>query len=327
MKKTIKAITFVLIAVILFAVTGCNVWETTSGGGEEKESGKVIDMYLIGGQSNAAGATEHKNALNGVFENVGYAGMTNKSYKNGSSSSDHLSSYEKYKWAVTTGLGELSTRMGPEYGMAEILNEQYEGEKKAFIFKSAAGATTMVANCTVDFGTWLPRSMWDEGYDPSVTTDGIGYQYYTFIENFAKVYNTLIENGYSPKVKGMAWYQGGSDLAAYRQYGNALYKFINDIRADLYGITGDENVKKMPFVIGKIPPTFEVYNNPLVPRFNEVQQEVADLTENCETIESSDLIINNPDGSVNGSDRFHFNYNDSRMLGNRFAQKILEMNK
>lgn len=344
MKGMIKNAALSLITVLVLTSIGCagkgsvsstepSIPETevlNTSTTEEKtvmENGKEIDLYLLGGQSNAAGATEHKNALDGVFENIGYAGMTNKEYMTGVSSTDYLSSFSKYRWAVTTGLGELPSRMGPEYVMAEVLNKYYEGDKKALIFKTAAGATTMVAYCTVAFGTWLPPSMWDEGYDPATTTTGIGYQYYTFIENFTTVYNTLIENGYSPKIKGMAWMQGGSDLAAYRQYGNALSKFISDIRADLFRITGDEDVKEMPFALAEIPPTFSVYNNPLVPKFNDALRTVVDATENCEMIETSDLIINNPDGTVNGSDPAHFNYNDSRTLGNRFAQKLLEMNK
>ena len=82
----------------------------------------------------------------------------------------------------------------------------------------------------------------------------------------------------------------------------------------------------MPFVIGKVAKTFQVYGNPLVPKFNHIQQTVAHNTETCETIETSDLIIVDADGSIKGSDAYHFNYNDSRTLGNRFAQKILEMN-
>jgi hypothetical protein len=101
---------------------------------------------------------------------------------------------------------------------------------------------------------------------------------------------------------------------------------IRDLRADLYAITGDESVKEMPFVIGKIATSFAQYDNPVVPGFNAVQQSVADNTVNCETIETADLIIVGPDGQILGSDHYHFSYSDSRTLGNRFAQKLMEMN-
>ena len=54
---------------------------------------KTIDVYLIGGQSNAAGATQHKCAFNGVFKNVLYAGQVNKSYTDGSTWSDNIYSF------------------------------------------------------------------------------------------------------------------------------------------------------------------------------------------------------------------------------------------
>ena len=343
MKKA-KYLVSILLAFLTATMDGCGEGtkeqNDTQGSGEretdfptsleasttvESES-KDLDLFLIGGQSNAAGSTEHKFVLNGEFENVGYAGQVNKSYSNGNAWVDNLSSFKRYKWKVTVGHGEMVTRMGPEYGMAEIFNDYYNGETKAFIFKSAAGATTLSSPYGGDFGTWLPRSMWEKGYDPATTTTGIGYQYYTFVENFAKVYQTLKENGYNPKIKGMAWMQGENDLDSYQQYGNILSTFISDLRADLYQITGDEDVKTMPFVIGKVATTFQSYGNPLVPRFNQIQQFVADNTENCETIETADLIIVDADGSIKGSDMYHFNYNDMRTLGNRFAQKLLEMN-
>ena len=341
-RKCLASILFAFATIAMVGCGGCSKGLDEASGSSGKDTdlfnvvseesttteleSKELDIYLIGGQSNAAGSTEHKYALNGEFKNVGYAGQVNKSYLSGSAWVDNISSFKRYKWKVTVGHGEMATRMGPEYGMAEILNDYYNGEKKAFIFKSAAGATTLASPYGGDFGTWLPRSRWEKGYDPATTTTGIGYQYYTFVENFAKVYQTLKENGYTPKIKGMVWMQGENDLEVYQQYGNLLSAFISDIRADLYKITGDEDVKTMPFVIGKVATTFQSYENPLVPRFNHVQQVVADNTENCETIETADLIIVDADGSIKGSDMYHFNYNDMRTLGNRFAQKLLEMN-
>ena len=293
---------------------------------EKKEETKVLDLYLIGGQSNAAGSSLHNGKLDGiVFENVGYAGQINRQYKNGNVSGDFLYSFSQYQWSVSAGFGKLST-IGPEFGMAEVFNEYYTGDEKAFIFKSAAGGTALVTPSTSEFGTWLPSSMWAEGYDPVNTTDGLGFQYYSFVENFAQVYWTLRDNGYDVRIKGMAWMQGEADLYYADQYGDALMTMIRDLRADLYAITGDESVKEMPFVIGKIATSFAQYDNPVVPGFNAVQQSVADNTVNCETIETADLIIVGPDGQILGSDHYHFNYSDSRTLGNRFAQKLMEMN-
>lgn len=303
--------------------------EMTEDKENEKEinSGIPIDLYLIGGQSNAGGATNHQNMLKGVFRNVGYAGQVNNQYRTGVSSADNISSFDKYYWEVKAGYGELTSRVGPEYGMAKALNDLYSKSHRAFIMKSAAGATAVVVNNNSAFGTWLPRSMWDEGYIPSPSSDGIGWQYYKFVENFRSVYSELKSHGYAPVVKGLAWYQGASDLGAHRQYGEALTNLIKDLREDLFEITGDESLKEMTVVIGKIPTTFSQYNNKLVPPFNVVQQEVADYFNNCETIEVEDLLLVNPDGTINGSDQYHYNFKDMETLGMRLAEKILEINE
>ena len=70
---------------------------------------KELDIYLIGGQSNSAGSTEHKYALRGEFKNVGYAGHVNKPYLDGTAWVDNLSSFRIYKWKVSlTGLEPTS---------------------------------------------------------------------------------------------------------------------------------------------------------------------------------------------------------------------------
>ena len=162
-----------------------------------------------------------------------------------------------------------------------------------------------------------------KGYNPETTTTGVGFQYHMFVQNFSNVYKELRRNGYDPQIKGMAWMQGESDLGDEGRYKITLKWMIADLRNDLYEITKKEDVKTMPFVIGKIATTFNSYANPLVPRMNIAQQAVANEMENVETIETSDLIIVRADGSINGSDRYHFNYRDMETLGMRFGEKII----
>ena len=288
-----------------------------------------IDMYLIGGQSNAVGYSS-KGALSETFENVGYAGAVNRYLSDGTYRANNIENFSQFKWAVTSGLGHSPAYIGPEYGLAQYLNDKYSGANKAFIFKSGAGGTALRDETSGEsgiYGNWYPRSLWEDGYTPSmsVTSDPTGVQYYLFIENFKTVYNELIDNGYEPTVKGMVWMQGCSDLGYATAYESLLKTFITDIRTDLTAIT-QTDLSTMPFVIGKIATTFVSYNNPNVPAMNEAQQNVADTMGKVETIETSDLIIVNQDGSVNGTDMYHFNTNDSVVLGNRFAEKLLQVN-
>ncbi len=289
----------------------------------------TIDVYLIAGQSNAAGYS-NKGSLNGTFNNVGYAGEVDKQLNQANSGVSNIANYSNYLWQISAGLGRTSNHIGPEYGIAKKLNASYTGNTKAFIFKTAAGGTALRDLSTSGSGTygnWYPRSKWVSGYTPNPNSnDPTGVMYYNFVENFKTVYQNLLDNGYTPIVKGMAWMQGEDDLGADSEYKNLLKAFISDIRNDLVEITGDTDLRTMPFVIGKIATSFGQSNHPYVPSFNIIQQEVANEMDGVETIETSDLIIVNQNGSINGTDMYHFNTADAVTLGERFGDKLIEMN-
>ncbi len=288
---------------------------------ESKDKG-VIDMYLIAGQSNAVGYS-NKGSLSGEFTNVWFAGENEKNRRTGATT---LSIIDNYVKSVKAGYGWNSNCIGPEYGMAEILNDYYDSENPAFIFKSAAGGTALnndTWGLSDTFGNWYPRSKW-KGTDVNPSKSPMGVQYYYFIENFKAVYNKLVADGYTPRVRGMVWMQGEADLGRDKLYKTLLKALIKDLRADIAEITGDDTNLEMPFIIGKIATTFETYNNPSVPSFNKVQQDVADSMTNVYTIETSDLVIVSESGLIKGTDKYHFSTHDARILGQRFAEKLLE---
>ena len=148
---------FILSLILLTILFVCPV--SASASNLEKTP---IDIYLIGGQSNAAGYSS-KGMLSESFANVGYAGETDRVY-NGDVSFSNVNSYSDYKWSVTAGLGRNSNYIGPEYGMAKALAQYYSKEKPAFIFKDAGGATALLESPTDQnpCGNWYPRSFWEE---------------------------------------------------------------------------------------------------------------------------------------------------------------------
>ncbi len=309
-----------------FALTGVNAMFTHA------EVSKTIDMYLIAGQSNAAGYSYHNNTLDETFENVGYAGETDKKREDDTASSSNVTWFKDFYWGVKAGYGRSSDRIGPEYGMAKVLNPKYSTSNPAFIFKSAAGGTSLRdldSGESATYGNWYPKSNWASGFTPS-SSDTTGLQYHNFVENFRTVYTQLENNGYRPQVKGMVWMQGCSDLSSdssvVSTYETLLENFISDIRTDLQTITGDNSLDEMPFVIGKIATTVESYNNPKVPAFNAMQQRIADRVTAVETIETSDLIVCKEGGGYGGVDAWHFSAADAVTLGQRFAEKLVEMN-
>ena len=292
-----------------------------------EEAVKPIDMYLIGGQSNAAGySLASKGNVDGSFSNVMYAGEVDKRLDGtGAGSGSNLYSYATYKKAVTVGCGVRNGYIGPEFGMAKTLNSYYSGDKKAIIFKSAAGGTALQnknSGLSATYGNWYPRSMWKTGFTPDASVSPTGVQYKNFVDNFRLVYNTLKDNGYEPKVKGMVWMQGEDDLGAASAYKTLIKALISDIRTDVAEITYDRDNEVMPFVIGEIATTFAVYNNPSVPEFNNMQREVAAETAGVYTAKTDDLIIVGANG-IEGTDKYHFSGADMVTLGERFAEKLI----
>ncbi len=285
---------------------------------------KTIEMYLIGGQSNAAGMSKHMYAVNEEFNNIGYMGeVEHRSLAEGAEFSDQITSSDTIK----RGLGHRNYEIGPEYGMAKAMNGYYGNGNRAFIFKYAVGGTPMLE---MGRDSWLSRSLWESGYEPDITkqpssSNGTGWLYSMFLNNFEYCYNHLKEEGYTPVVKGMAWMQGENDLGHHEEYAAALESFIGDIRNDLSEIT-KADLSGMPFVIGEIATTFQQYNNPAVPPFIEAQRAVAQKLNKVATIATNDLIIVNEYGGINGSDNSHFNVNDEVTLGQRFGRKLMELN-
>ena len=327
MKKRFLTTLFGFICIVCATVGFISSNNTESTATAEETSTQVIDMYLIAGQSNAVGYSYHDNMLSQSFSNIGYAGETDKSRHTGTASSGNVSAFKDFYWEVKAGYGRTNENVGPEYGMAQVLNQYYSADNSAFIFKSAAGGTSLRdlnTDGSGSYGNWYPRSEWAEGFTPSDKSP-TGLQYYNFVENFKTVYNELKKNGYEPKVKAMVWMQGCSDYTLPNVYEPLLRALITDMRTDLKAITGDDELAQMPFIIGKIPTTLVEYNNPDIPAFNEMQQRVADSMTAVKTIETSDLIIVKEDGTCNGRDEWHFSGNDAVTLGQRFASKILEL--
>lgn len=342
MKKVFAKVCAVLMAAALYACPALAAKGATAETGQGAQNATPIDMYLIAGQSNAAGySTKGIDLLDETFENVGYGGEVQRNFRTGLPSSSKYLTFDKFVWGVRSGLGASSGYVGPEYGIAKAINEQYENQpdgRKAFIFKTAAGGTALrdvdgdVGTTTYNWGNWYPRSLWEDGYAPNTATnvetnDATGYLYALFVENFEKVYNELKDNGYVPVVKGFAWMQGCNDLGHHDLYETLMKTFIQDMREDLVQITGDSTLYSMPFVQGEIATTFGYYGNVNVPAFNTMQRKVAtDMGDSVATVPTADLIINNADGTVNGTDIYHFNCADAETLGVRFGEKLLELN-
>ena len=203
---------------------------------QEADRGE-INVWLIGGQSNAVGygyglSDPDERYING-FDNILYYGYS-ETWHTGFDS-------------VNLGLGRDFSTSGAEIGIAEALGNT--GEMNAVI-KYAHGATalypTTSGDAAANYGTWTSPS-YISRY--SVDTDGnkIGRLYENFINTVNSAIDELERMGYTPVIKGMWWMQGEEETynGGAGVYKEMLELLSSDIRRDL-------NSPAMPFVIGKV---------------------------------------------------------------------------
>lgn len=277
---------------------------------------KTMDMYLIAGQSNAAGYSVVNGTLTEEYDSIAYAGQIDCPINGTVGMNDYLDTFSP---KVVPSLGRPG-RIGPEYGMARSLSSLYSAGRQAMIFKTAAGGTSL-SNATdhsnLNYGNWYPPSVRTTASQNVAT----GKLYDRFVANFAKVHAKLVTDGYRPRVVGMVWMQGENDRYT-TNYDDLVAALVSDLRSDLSDITGDD-LSQMPFVMGEISDTYNKYGDmELNQKFNRQLHEIANSLDNVHVISSHGYAINSPTGAV-GSDEWHWNAADMSEIGSLFATKLL----
>lgn len=289
--KRAKITSIFIVAVLVAAFFVGGTLSAFAASSEAPAASKgTINVWLIGGQSNAVGygnevpaeALDDYRYYNG-FENTLYWGVHEQPQFN----PDEFVN-------LTLGRGQTNVRNGAELGVAKTLDST--GEMNAVI-KCAWGATALLPSLTstisTKVGTWTSPSYieranmasTDENYreqgmyipwnsetavdipdvDTSVTisNDEFGYageinaghMYTLFIETVTEGVEKLVAMGYTPVLRGMWWMQGEAESSSAQWsalYDEALECLINDIRAEMNTVFGGTQGTDMPFVCGNI---------------------------------------------------------------------------
>ena len=318
---------------------------------------KVIDIYLIAGQSNAVGYTKIADQaaayawapeLENGFSNVLFAGKTRWDWGSSYDSQD-------YQWQkATLALGayySIDPRIGPDAGMAKALSEYYNEEsgKVAGMIKFGHGGTsllTIVDSSTTGsnrFGTWVSPSyakslgMSDATYQSGKT----GALYREFLEVVREKLTALVAEGYTNvNIMGLYWMQGENDRFYPNEYKTAFKCFASDLRSDLsemlMDLTGadDRGASQMPIFVGTISQTFNLASasaETINWDFITMQKSLPDQVNNCYVVDNSKYRISqyNPSEPGNpiitglGSDQWHWNQADHLAIGNNVGRAIL----
>lgn len=197
-----------LLLIPMCLLTGC---DSTSYKPKELDPNvKYDDVYLIMGQSNASGVSEHK-YLKDVEPEL------YETYSKGNNkvliSYDVIYQNENEFVPTKFGFGDDEQYFGPEIGIADVLSKK---ESKSYIIKATLSASCLQNEYVSNKGKKLKR-----------------YNY--FLKFIKKQLKALEANSIHPRVRGMFWMQGESDsFFDFRyKYDIAEQYFLDYIRHDL----------------------------------------------------------------------------------------------
>ncbi len=299
---------------------------------------KQADLYILAGQSNAAGYSNIKQKVYGSTSVTYEQQIGQDDSRNGTGYSNVLyfgTADIAASAAMPTpalqptkiGLGRAAGYMGPELGMAKELSKSYTDENPAVIVKYAFGGTYLgdyagTTNETKNAGNWASPSLtakWKSEGKTIHQYNGVCYD--RLLQVTRDAFTALRAQGYTPSVKGYIWMQGEADAgdpALANAYEENLTMFIDDLRSDVAEIAEDEDAANRPFVIGKICSSVRFGNN--IATVRAAEDAVAAKLSGVFTFDTDEFKIHNDNGTTNGSDDYHFNAGDMYLLGQRFAQ-------
>lgn len=261
--KWVLVIIAALAMCVIGAVAAFAADETNSPGSKGE-----IDVYLIAGQSNAVGyggylggETLSASIMNDPrytegFKNVLYYGTAEENVKN-----EFV--------PVTVGLGRPDKDnigvacVGAEVGIAAAVGDS---NRMSAVIKHAIGGSylypTTDGTPAATYGTWTPPS-YIEKYGVDTSNNKIGDIYEAFKSTVTAGIGKLVEEGYTPVIKGIWWMQGEAETpdgftARAEAYEELLTALIAEMRSDLQDIMRNAlsdnaiDLSALPFVMGEI---------------------------------------------------------------------------
>lgn len=262
---------------------------------------KKIDVYLLGGQSNATGQ--------GYLKNLPENFQIDTSVLIFHSGTPHLNSgAQPYTWHPLRQASESPDRFGPELGFGNRIKELHP-QKNIAIIKHAHSGTNLY-------------EQWNPGLNK---TDSLnwGPQFKEFVYTVTMALIDLRSGGYTPVIKGMLWQQGENDAdnaAESVNYGRNLSYFITRVRNQF-------DAPKMKFVYGYVyPPPNAGLGRDIV---RKAQHDVAQKSKTplsvkrAIVVETDDLNhrANDPN-SPHPNDHVHFGSIGTLELGKRMAEAL-----
>lgn len=288
-----------------------------------KTEAPTIDLYLIAGQSNAAGSSyfgEDFRASNPDFTN-GYPNV----YYTGTATAGQNWANKNFVEGelVKIGYGGESSKIGAELGMAMALSKYYNTEsgRTAAIVKYGASGTSLmdsVSGYNGPEGNWTSPSWLDaHGKVNEQKSGGLYRAFILQIESAVADYRAM---GYDVNIVAAYWMQGESDVNNPALYAEMFTAWVEDLRADVADITGDEADAQLPVLVGEISRSFDPSNVAVSKNdaFIAMQNALAGGINDMYVIPQSKLASSNT-----RSDGAHWSCDDMLLIGQMVATTAL----
>ena len=260
-----------------------------------------IDVYLIGGQSNATGQGYLRNIPKSFITDTNVQIYYSK-FMNGGGKKEH--------WQPLCQASESKDRFGVELSMGTCLQQLYPKQRIAII-KHASSGTNLYKH-------WNPGNRHNEEQ---------GTEFKIWIETVKTGIEALRAKGYIPVIRAMVWQQGEADasfdagLTNSKNYGKNLKNLIMYVREIL-------NAPNMLFVYGEVMPleTERLTQRHLI---RQAQIDVSEIAKtplsvkNAILVEADDLQMRRSDyHTPRPNDEVHLGTYGILTLGERFAKAI-----
>ena len=277
---------------------------------------KLINVYLIAGQSNAVGFGIDYDGYLSNFDMRAKNGYENVLYYGSQERWDNKKlniSFQPLKF----GMGANFDRCGPELGIAKTLGDNQE---MTAIIKCAWGATHLYPDTINEIsftqGTWTPPTYIKNKNIDLEKNKMIGRMYSWWEETVTNALDLLIKNGYTPVIKGIWWMQGEAEMYSKEmssKYEELLRTLISDMRNTLNNITG-YNCDTIPFIFG-LPSISDTAAN-YIEDVRDSMKKVANDPNVVNTDWIDCISLNKP------YDHWHFDGLGQVYLGESFIEKI-----
>ena len=297
-----------------------------------------VDLYILAGQSNGDGTSGFASAKPGTrdagrYENVRYCA------RDRATDGRYRFYFERFE-PVHEGLGSSTELIGPELGMARVLDPLYDApDRKAVIVKVGAGGTSLLMHEPLHprytdeksikrfraRGSWYPSAEEGDYWQPS------GFLLRELKDYASHVYRFLQGMEFrSVTFRAICWMQGETDRHYPDEYAAVFPVFCRSIREHLTALTGADQ-SRLPIVAGEISETFGnldeasvAQNRAFIAMQRGLQATIPALT----AIPTSGFKLNVPgehgESIPVGQDAFHWNYTDMLAIGELFGKAAYE---